>query len=162
MKFMAVEKVISDKERKEIEDMFPHVPYKKAVCIDALRIVQKYHGWVSDEAIKELSEILEMSTDEIDSIATFYTMVFRQPVGRHVIMICDSISCWVMGFEQILEALKNKLSIKFGETTADNRFTLLPIVCLGNCDHAPTMLIDRDLHNDLTIDKLDEILERYQ
>ena len=159
---MVIEKVISDKERKEIEDMFPHVPYKKALCIDALRIVQKYHGWVSDEAVKELSEILEMSTDEIDSVATFYTMVFRQPVGRHVIMICDSISCWVMGFEQILEALKNKLSIKFGETTADNRFTLLPIVCLGNCDHAPTMLIDRDLHNDLTIDKLDEILERYQ
>ena len=159
---MVIDKIISDQERKEIEDMFPHVPYKKAVCIDALRIVQKYHGWVSDEAVKELSEIIEMSPDEIDSIATFYNMVFRQPVGRHVIMICDSISCWVMGYEQILEALKNKLSIKFGETTADNRFTLLPIVCLGNCDHAPTMLIDRDLHNDLTIDKLDEILERYQ
>ena len=159
---MVVEKTISDQERKEIEDMFPHVPYKKAVCIDALRIVQKYHGWVSDEAVKELSEILEMSSDEIDSVATFYTMVFRRPVGRHVIMICDSISCWIMGYEQILEALKNKLSIKFGETTADNRFTLLPIVCLGNCDHAPTMLIDRDLHNDVTLDKLDEILERYQ
>ena len=159
---MVVEKVISDKEREEIVEMFQHVPYKKAVCIDALRIVQKYHGWVSDEAIKELSEILEMSPSEIDSIATFYTMVFRKPVGRHVIMICDSISCWVLGYEEILKALKNKLSIQYGETTADNRFTLLPIVCLGNCDHAPTMLIDRDLHNDLTIDKLDEILERYQ
>jgi NADH-quinone oxidoreductase subunit E len=159
---MVIEKLISDQERKEIEDMFPHVPYKKAVCIDALRIVQKYHGWVSDEAVKELSEIIEMSPDEIDSVATFYNMVFRKPVGRHVIMICDSISCWVMGYEQIPEALKNKLSIKFGETTADNRFTLLPIVCLGNCDHAPTMIIDKDLHNDLTIDKLDGILERYQ
>lgn len=159
---MVVEKIISDKERKEIEDMFPHVPYKKAVCIDALRIVQKYHGWVSDEAVKELSEILEMSPDEIDSVATFYNNVFRKPVGRHVIMICDSISCWVMGYENILEALRNKLSIKYGETTADNRFTLLPIVCLGNCDHAPTMIIDRDLHNELTIDKLDEILDRYQ
>ncbi len=159
---MAVEKIISDKERKEIEDMFPNVPYKKAVCIDALRIVQKYHGWVSDEAVKELSEIIEMSPSEIDGVATFYNMVFRKPVGRHVIMICDSISCWIMAYEQILEALKNKLSIKYGETTADNRFTLLPIVCLGNCDHAPTMIIDRDLHNDLTIDKLDEILEQYQ
>lgn len=159
---MVVEKIISDRERKEIEDMFPHVPYKKAVCIDALRIVQKYHGWVSDEAVKELSEIIEMSPDEIDSVATFYNNVFRKPVGRHVIMICDSISCWVMGYEQILEALKNKLSIKYGETTADNRFTLLPIVCLGNCDHAPTMIIDRDLHNDVTIDQLDDILERYQ
>ncbi|HUZ61532.1 MAG TPA: NADH-quinone oxidoreductase subunit NuoE [Hanamia sp.] len=159
---MVVEKIISDKEQKEIEDMFPQVPYKKAVCIDALRIVQKYHGWVSDEAVKELSEIIEMSPDEIDSVATFYNNVFRKPVGRHVIMICDSISCWVMGYEQILEALKNKLSIKYGETTADNRFTLLPIVCLGNCDHAPTMIIDRDLHNDVTIDKLEDILERYQ
>ena len=159
---MVVEKIISDKERKEIEDMFPNVPYKKAVCIDALRIVQKYHGWVSDEAVKELSEIIEMSPSEIDGVATFYNMVFRKPVGRHVIMICESISCWIMAYEQILEALKDKLSIKYGETTADNRFTLLPIVCLGNCDHAPTMIIDRDLHNDLTIDKLDEILEQYQ
>ncbi len=159
---MVIQKQISDEARKEIEDMFPHVPYKKALCIDALRIVQKYQSWVSDDDIKELSEILEMSPDEIDSVATFYNMVFRKPVGRHVIMICDSVSCWVMGYEQILEALKNKLSIKYGETTADNRFTLLPIVCLGNCDHAPTMIIDRDLHNDLTIDKLDEILEQYQ
>lgn len=159
---MVIEKIISDKGRKEIEDLFPHVPYKKAVCIDALRIVQKYNGWVSDEAVKELSEIIEISPDEIDSVSTFYNNVFRKPVGRHVIMICDSISCWIMGYEQILEALKNKLSIKCGETTADNRFTLLPIVCLGNCDHAPAMIIDRDLHNDLTLDKLDEILERYQ
>ena len=159
---MVIQKQISDEARKEIEDMFPHVPYKKALCIDALRIVQKYKSWISDDAIKELSEILEMSPDEIDSVATFYNMVFRKPVGRHVIMICDSVTCWVMGYENILEALKNKLAIKYGETTADNRFTLLPIVCLGNCDHAPTMIIDRDLHNDLTIDKLDKILEQYQ
>lgn len=159
---MAIQKIILEQERKEIEDMFPHVPYKKAVCIDALRIVQKYHGWVSDDAVKELSEILEMSPDEIDSVATFYNMVFRKPVGRHVIMICDSVSCWIMGYEKILEALKNKLAINYGETTADNRFTLLPIVCLGNCDHAPTMIVDKDLHNDLTVDKLDKILEQYQ
>lgn len=159
---MVRQKVISDQERKEIEDLFPDVPYKKAVCIDALRIVQKYHRWVSDEAMEDLSEILEMSVDEIDSIATFYNMVFRKPVGRHVIMICDSVSCWIMGYEKILEALENKLSIKYGQTTPDNRFTLLPIVCLGNCDHAPTMIIDKDTHNDLTIDKLDEILDRYQ
>lgn len=159
---MVIQKIILEQELKEIEDMFPHVPYKKAVCIDALRIVQKYHSWVSDEAVKELSVILEMSPDEIDSVATFYNMVFRKPVGRHVIMICDSVSCWIMGYEKILEALKNKLAINYGETTADNRFTLLPIVCLGNCDHAPTMIVDKDLHNDLTVDKLDKILEQYQ
>lgn len=159
---MVRQKVISDDQRKEIEDLFPDVPYKKAVCIDALRIVQKYHGWVSDQAVEDLSEILEMSIDEIDSVATFYNMVYRKPVGRHVILLCDSVSCWIMGYEQIREALENKLSIKYGETTPDDRFTLLPIVCLGNCDHAPTMIIDKDLHNNLTIDKLDEILEKYQ
>lgn len=159
---MVRQKVISDQERKEIEALFPDVPYKKAVCIDALRIVQNYHGWVSDQALEDLSEILGMSIDEIDSVATFYNMVFRKPVGRHVIMICDSVSCWIMGYDQIREALENKLSLKYGQTTPDNRFTLLPIVCLGNCDHAPTMLIDKDIHNDLTVDKLDEILDRYQ
>ena len=158
---MVRQKVISESQRQEIEALFPHVPYKKAVCIDALRIVQKYHRWVSDEAVEDLAEILEMSVDEIDSVATFYNMVFRKPVGRHVIMVCDSVSCWIMGYENVLAALENKLSIKFGQTTPDDRFTLLPIVCLGNCDHAPTMLIGKDLYNDLAAEKLDEILAKY-
>jgi NADH-quinone oxidoreductase subunit E len=159
---MTDEKIISEKAIKEIEELFYHVPKKSAACIEALKIVQKYHRWVSDEAIKELAPMLEMTIHELDSIATFYNMIFRRPVGRHVILVCNSVSCWIMGYAEILHYLEKKLSLKYGETTPDDRFTLLPIPCLGTCDHAPALIIDEDLHRDLTIDKLDKILEAYQ
>lgn len=159
---MEIQKAISDDIRIEIEALFQHLPYKKAACIDALRIVQMHNHWISDEAVKEIAALLEMTPAGVDSVATFYSMVYRQPVGRHVIHVCDSVSCWVMGCDGIMEYLRNKLGCDLGETTQDNRFTLLPILCLGNCDHAPTLLIDQDLYHDLEVDKLDLLLENYK
>jgi NADH-quinone oxidoreductase subunit E len=95
---MSIEnQVISDEARKEIEALFHHLPHKQAACIDALKVVQKYNRWVSDEALK--IGYLEMKTHEIDSVATFYNIIFRRPVGRHVIFLCNSVSCWVMGLK---------------------------------------------------------------
>ncbi len=159
---MASEQIISKEARQEIEGLFHHLPHKQAACIDALKVVQKYNRWVSDDALKELAPILEMSVHEIDSVATFYNIIFRKPVGRHVIFLCNSVSCWIMGYEDILTALQEKLGIKFSQTTPDQRFTLLPIPCLGTCDHAPALLIDEDLYRDLKPDQLDEILSKYE
>ena len=102
-----------------------------------------------------------MSPAEVDSVATFYNLIFRKPVGRHVILLCDSISCYVMGYKHIYEALQQKLQIKFGETTADQRFTLLPNACLGCCDHAPALMINNDLHRDIKLETLDDLLSKY-
>lgn len=159
---MVTAQVISNEARQEIEKLFHHLPHKQAACIDALKIVQKYNRWVSDEALQELAPILEMSVHEIDSVATFYNIIFRRPVGRHVILLCNSVSCWIMGYEEIKKALKDKLKIDFGMTTKDDRFTFLPIPCLGTCDHAPAMIIDEDLYRDLKPDHLDEILAKYE
>ena len=103
-----------------------------------------------------------MSPAEVDSVATFSKLIFRKPVGRHVILLCDSISCYVMGYKKLQEALQQKLKIKFGETTTDKRFTLLPNCCLGCCDHAPALMIDEDLHQDVTVVRLDDILKKYE
>ncbi len=103
-----------------------------------------------------------MSPAELDSVATFYNLIFRRPVGRHVIFLCDSVSCWVMGYERMRQHLINRLGVQPGQTTPDGRFTLLPIVCLGACDHAPVMMIDHDTHHDLDPRKIDDILERYK
>ncbi|HEX5410525.1 MAG TPA: NADH-quinone oxidoreductase subunit NuoE [Terriglobia bacterium] len=154
--------MLSPEERQEIEGEFEHYPDKRALTIDAMRIVQKHRGWVSDDALKDISEVLEVPVSELDSVATFYNLIFRQPVGRHVIMVCDSISCWVMGYDRLREHLTSRLGIKMGETTPDGRFTLLPIVCLGTCDHAPAMMVDQDLHRDLDAEKIDGILEQYK
>jgi NADH-quinone oxidoreductase subunit E len=133
----------------------------RGACIEALRTVQRSHGWISDERLREVARLLEMSPDELDSVATFYNLIFRRPVGRHVILICDSVSCWIMGYEALRGALHVRLGVQLGETTVDNRFTLLPITCLGACNHAPTMMIDDDLHHDVDAVRLDALLERY-
>ena len=159
---MTTEQVISNEARQEIESLFHHLPHKQAACIDALKVVQRYNRWVSDEALNELAPILEMSPHEIDSVATFYNIIFRRPVGRHVIFLCNSVSCYIMGYDKIHEAIKQKLGIDFGQTTPDDRFTFLPIPCLGTCDHAPALLVDEDLHRDLTPEQLDEILAKYE
>ncbi|HUZ45294.1 MAG TPA: NADH-quinone oxidoreductase subunit NuoE [Terriglobia bacterium] len=154
--------MLSPEERQEIEAEIAHYPDKRAVSIDAMKVVQKHRGWVSDEALGDVAEFLGMSVDELDSVATFYNLIFRKPVGRHVIMVCDSVSCWLMGYDRVRDHLTSRLGIQLGETTPDGRFTLLPIVCLGTCDHAPAMMVDDELHRDLDSEKIDRILEQYK
>ena len=154
--------VLSDSERHEIEEEIAHLPDRQSACIDALRIVQEHRGWVSDESVHAIADLLGMSPSAVDAVATFYNLIFRKPVGRHVVMYCDSVSCYVMGAEGVRAALIQKLGIQPGQTTPDNRFTLLPIVCVGACDHAPAMLIDDQHELDATPDRLDEILSRYE
>ena len=153
---------LTDVEMLAIDHEIALLPHKKAAVIEALKIVQKYRGWISDESVIAIAGYLEMSTAEVDSVATFYNLIFRKPVGRHVILLCDSISCYVMEFGKIYKALQEKLKIQFGETTADNCFTLLPNACLGCCDHAPALMIDDDLYRNLTVEMLDPILQKYK
>ncbi len=154
--------MLSGEEIKEIEEEIPHYGDRKAVCIDALKIVQRHRGWVSDEALYDLAQYLDMSTDELDGIATFYNLIFRKPVGKHVIMLCNSMSCYVMGYERIRQSIKDKLQVDFGETTSDGVFTLLPIVCLGICDHAPAMMVDEDTYTHLDPENVGMVLDTYR
>jgi NADH-quinone oxidoreductase subunit E len=154
--------MLSNEERKELEGMLHRYPDRRALCIEALQVVQRHRGWVSDEGLADAAEFLEMKRDELESVATFYNRIFRRPVGRHVILVCDSVSCWIMGCERLREALAGRLRIGYGETSADGRFTLLPNVCLGACDHAPVMMIDEDLHHDVDPAALDSVLGRYR
>lgn len=153
--------MLTVEERQEIEKEIHHYEHKQAACIEAMKIVQRHRGWVSDESIRDIAAMMDMSPTALDSVATFYNLIFRKPVGKHVIMICDSVSCWIMGYENMRDHLCRKLGIQLGETTADGRFTLLPIVCLGTCDHAPAMMIGDTLYRDLTPEKIDSILKQY-
>jgi len=154
--------MLTTEEIDEIETEAAHYPKREAVCIDALRIVQRNRGWVSDESLQDIAAHLGMSATDLDSVATFYNLIFRKPVGRHVVMLCDSVSCWIMGYDRMRKHLRERLGIDFGQTTPDGRVTMLPIVCLGCCDHAPAMMVDNDLHSDLTPQKIDSALERYK
>ncbi|WP_162054614.1 NADH-quinone oxidoreductase subunit NuoE [Pontibacter pamirensis] len=153
--------MLTTEEIQKIEHEISLVPTRKNACIEALKIVQHNRGWISDESLKDVAEVVDMSPAELDSVATFYNLIFRRPVGRHVILLCDSISCYVMGYEGIRDHLYTALNIQYGQTTADGRFTLLPNCCLGTCDCAPALMIDNDLYRNLTVDQLDEILTKY-
>jgi NADH-quinone oxidoreductase subunit E len=153
--------MLTPEETNEIETEMQHYPTRQAVCIDALKIVQKHRGWVSDESIRDIAGFLQMTADQLDGVATFYNLIFRKPVGRHVIFFCDSVSCWLMGSNQLRDELKARLGVPVGGTTDDRKFTLLPIVCLGACDHAPVAMVDDELHTDLTAERVAAMLERY-
>ena len=154
--------MLTEEEKREIQEEVKQYPYPAVACIDALKIVQQHRGWVSDESVKDIAEVLRISGEEVDSVATFYSRIYRKPVGRHVILICDSVSCMIMGYESLYQHISKKLGINFGGTSSDGRFTLLPISCLGDCDNAPVMIINNDHFNRLTIEKIDELLERYK
>ena len=153
---------LSGEEIAEIEAEITHLPDRESAAIDALMIVQKDRRWGSDTSLHAIARLLGMSSDALDSIATFYNLIFRQPVGRHVVMVCDSVSCYVMGADGLGKASQEYLGIAFGGTTDDDRFTLLPIVCLGACDKAPTMMIDDELIENVTAERLGEIFGRFE
>jgi NADH-quinone oxidoreductase subunit E len=153
--------MLTEEEKKEILEEVKQYPYPAGACIDALKIVQHHRGWVSDDSVKDIAQILGISNEEVDGVATFYSRIYRKPVGRNVILICDSVSCMIMGYGTIYEYISKKLGIYFGETTSDGRFTILPISCLGDCDHSPAMMINEDHYNNLTVEKVEELLARY-
>jgi NADH-quinone oxidoreductase subunit E len=152
---------LTDQERRDIDQILGHYPDRRAAAATALRIVQGHRRWLSDEALTDLGAHLGMSHEELDSLATFGNMLFRRPVGRHVILVCNSFACWSLGYAELRAALEQKLGVGMGQTTADDRFTLLPIVCLGACDRGPAVMIDGDLHGPLPAEALDDLLEDY-
>lgn len=158
---MIAQATLTSEEMAEIDHEIALVPMRRAAAIEALKIVQHHRGWISDESLQAIAGYLEISPEELDSVATFYNLVFRRPVGRNIILLCDSISCYVMGYEKIREQIRERLGIGFGQTTPDGRFTLLPNACLGTCDHAPALMINNELFRDVKEEDLDEILDRY-
>ena len=154
--------MLTEEEKHEILEETKLYPYPAAACLDALMIVQKHRRWVTDESVKDIAGLLDISAEHVDGVATFYSRIYRKEVGHHVILVCDGISCMIMGYEKIADYLVEKLHIHYGETTPDMRFTLLPISCLGDCDHAPSLMIDNDLYHDLTVEKIDLLLDTYK
>lgn len=152
---------LSETERAAIEHEMHHYEDPRAASIEALKIVQKQRGWVPDGAIYAIAELLGIPASDVEGVATFYSQIFRSPVGRHIIRVCDSMTCYIGGHESLLERIKNQIGIAPGQTTADGRFTLLPVCCLGNCDKAPAMMIDDDTFGNLSADELPQLLESY-
>jgi NADH-quinone oxidoreductase subunit E len=148
---------LSDSEISAIDAELAHVPIPAGAAIDALKIVQAHRGWVSDESLKAIAKHLQMSAAELDGIATFYTLIFRRPVGEKVILLCNSVTCWMKGCDGLQKKITEQLGIELGETTSDGKYTLLPMTCLGACDKAPVMMVGDDLHENISHQSVAEL-----
>jgi NADH-quinone oxidoreductase subunit E len=144
---------------ERLTEMIGQGEHTREHAIDVMLELQQHFGFVSDEAIREASRLLGMTPLELEELATFYDFLYREPVGRYVIRVCDSTICWMEGEESLLDHLRRRLSVDIGGTTGDGLFTLLPVCCIGYCDRGPAMLINGKVYGTLTRDKVDHILD---
>ena len=133
---------------------------REAAGIEALKVVQEHRGWVSDDSLYAISDLLAMPVAQLEGVATFYNLIYRQAVGQHVIHLCDSIACHLLDANSVLSAIKQHLHIDYGQTTSDGKFTLLSNACLGGCDKAPVMMIGEQHYENLSPESAIEILEK--
>ncbi|QCI23712.1 NADH-quinone oxidoreductase subunit NuoE [Buchnera aphidicola (Macrosiphoniella sanborni)] len=162
MRKISIKFKLTNEEIQEINNQKKYYENFRSISIEALKIVQKKRGWICDQAIYAIAEILKIHPSEVEGVATFYSQIFRQPVGRNIIRYCDSVVCFLTGYKNIKITLEKCLKVKIGQTTQDNKFTLLPVCCLGNCDKGPTIMINEDLYSFLTPESIPHILESYK
>jgi NADH-quinone oxidoreductase subunit E len=132
----------------------------RELAVDVMLSLQQHCGYLSDEALEEGARLLGMTPLELEELATFYDFIYRKPVGKFVIHVCDGVVCWMNGYESVMDYLCKKLGIEPGGTTKDGMFTILPTACIGYCDLSPAMLINGRPHGPLTAEKIDDILNR--
>lgn len=152
--------MLPDKLKETLEKQIAHADHPRELVVDAMLALQEHFGYLSDEAVEQTAALLGMSALEVEELATFYTFIYREPVGKYVIHVCDSLICWMDGYDSVKNYLCEKLNIEVGGTSADGLFTLLPVCCIGYCDQAPAMLINRKVYGDLTPEKIDQTLEK--
>ena len=144
--------------RKKWKDKIAAVAHPRELAIDLMFDTQAHYGYLSDEALEESAAMLGMTPLELEELATFYTFIYREPVGRYVIHVCDSLICWMDGYEKIADYLRRVLGVEPGGTTPDGLFTLLPVCCIGYCDRSPAMLVNRKVYGNLTVEKIDALI----
>ena len=135
---------------------------RQSAVMSALMTVQEEQGYLTKDSMDAVALYLDMPAIAVYEVATFYSMYEHQPVGRHVINVCTNISCQLRNSAAVVAHLEKKLSVRLGQTTADERFTLRSVECLGACVNAPMMQVDKDYHENLTADKIDAVLEQYR
>jgi NADH-quinone oxidoreductase subunit E len=151
--------VLSDESRKEIQRIRDEFPDPQSALLPALWLAQRdYGGWLPEAAFDEVAAVMDLPAGQVAATATFYTMLNKKPVGRHLVQVCTNIACSLLGAEHLVDYISKKLGIQVGETTPDGKFTLLEVECLGSCGTAPVMQIGDRYYEDLTEERIDRIL----
>lgn len=145
--------------REKIQKSAERFPVRRSAILPALHLVQEEKGYLSNESLNEVAELLGMPHSDVAGVATFYSMFFERPVGRYILDVCTTLSCSLIGAEHLVDYLAKKLGIRVGETTPDGIFTLRTVECLGDCGNAPVMMVGETYYENLTPERLDGILD---
>ncbi len=148
----------SEAAERELQEVVARYPDKRSAMLPALAIAQREQGYLTPEAYEWVAAALDTTPTWVASVASFYTMLRKEPVGRYLIQVCTNLSCSLLGARPLVEYLQEKLGIKVGETTADGLFTLITVECLGSCSTAPVMQINDTYYEQLTCERVDEVL----
>jgi len=140
------------------ETYIPRYPNKRAVLLPALHAVQHEYGWIPVQAMEEVAQFLELAPAEVIDTASFYEEYWLRPKGKYLIQVCRSLTCELCDSKKLTAHCRQKLGIEVGDTTPDGRFTLIELECLGACGTAPVALVNEVLHEELTVEKLDQII----
>jgi NADH-quinone oxidoreductase subunit E len=154
--------MLSDTACHKIQALMGQYPQKRSALIPSLQLAQKEAGYLSPEIVSEIARLFDLHPNEVNEVVSFYTMFYKKPLGKYVIQVCTNISCLLCNAEEIVARLVQRLGIKIGETSADRKFTLLEVECLGSCGTSPVIQINEDYYEELTIEKLDRILDGLQ
>jgi NADH-quinone oxidoreductase subunit E len=146
----------------QIADILTRYPNTQAALLPVLWLCQERWGWISTGITRAIAARLGLSPAFIEGVLTFYTMYQLQPPGRYLLQVCSTLSCQLCGTGELVGHLRQRLGIDFGETTPDGRFTLVDVQCLGACGEAPVVQINNDYYTELTVERLDALLDRFE
>ena len=149
----------TDESLKRIEKVFIKYPVKKAAVMPVLWIAQEQNGWISGEVMNEVASILDMTNEEVLGVVTFYTMYHQKPMGKYHIQVCTNVSCMLKGANRIYEHVKEKFGLNNMEVTEDMQFSIEEVECMGSCGTAPMIAVNEDYYENLTKEKVFEILD---
>ncbi|NNL75932.1 MAG: NADH-quinone oxidoreductase subunit NuoE [Desulfobacterales bacterium] len=152
--------MLPDNLKTSLVEQINRAEHPQELVVDVMFAIQEHYGYLTDEGVQETAGLFNLSALEVEQLATFYTFIYREPVGKYVIHVCDSVVCWMNGYESVWKYLCRKLDIQPGETTSDGLFTLLKVCCIGYCDRSPAMLINLKAYGNLTVEKIDGILAK--
>jgi len=151
---------LSPDREKHVEEILSRYPNRQAACIPVLHVCQEQNGWISDEIVEWVAARLGLSSAHVKGVVTFYTLFNKEPVGKHQVWVCQTLSCALRGSEEILHHCEKRLGIHVGHTTKDGKVTLRTAECLASCGTAPMMQVDKDYYENLTTAEVDRILDR--
>ncbi|GCE26557.1 hypothetical protein KDA_20410 [Dictyobacter alpinus] len=152
--------MISEQAKQRMRELASRYPMARSAVMPSLHIAQQEEGYITPEGLRAVAEAINLTVDDVESVATFYTMYYQRPQGKKIINVCTSISCYLRNCDPLVSHLEDRLGIKRGETTADGNYTLNTVECIASCSSAPALQVNGEFYENLTQESVDALIDQ--